>query len=77
MVKYNMSKKPLIETNPYLKNHKKYKSALITNVLSSSAIEGIHCSFTKKSKKTAKTSQRSVSFNVLLIIKSNIASIGL
>ena len=54
-----MSKKPLIETNPHLKNRKRYKSALITNVSSSSAIEGIHCSFAKKAKKTPKKSQRS------------------
>ncbi|GBE41348.1 hypothetical protein BMS3Bbin09_01246 [bacterium BMS3Bbin09] len=59
MVKYSMSKKPLIETNPYLKDRKKYKSALITNVSTSSAIEGINCLFTKKSKKTSKKSQRS------------------
>ena len=59
MVKYIMSKKPLIETNPYLKDRKKYKSALTTNVSSSSAIEGINCSFTKKVKETPKKAQRS------------------
>ena len=34
-----MSKKPLIETNPYLQNSKKYRDSLITNVSSSTAIE--------------------------------------
>ncbi len=34
-----MSKKPLIETNPYLKATKKYRQALIANVSSSTAIE--------------------------------------
>ncbi len=34
-----MSKKPLIETNPYLQNSKKYRDSLITNVASSTAIE--------------------------------------
>lgn len=31
--------KPLIETNPYLKNPKKYRKALILSVASSTAIE--------------------------------------
>jgi hypothetical protein len=31
--------KPLIETNPYLKDLKKYRKALILNVASSTAIE--------------------------------------
>ena len=34
-----MSKKSLIETNPYLQNSKKYRDSLITNVSSSTAIE--------------------------------------
>ena len=34
-----MSKKPLIETNPYLQNSKEYRDSLITNVSSSTAIE--------------------------------------
>ncbi len=34
-----MSKKPLIETNPYINVPKKYRQALITNVSSSTAIE--------------------------------------
>ncbi|MBA3967811.1 MAG: hypothetical protein H0X47_18940 [Nitrospirales bacterium] len=34
-----MSKKPLIETNPYLKATEKYRQALIANVSSSTAIE--------------------------------------
>lgn len=34
-----MSKKSLLETNPYLKVPAKYRQALITNVASSTAIE--------------------------------------
>ena len=34
-----MSKKSLMETNPYLQNSKKYRDSLITNVSSSTAIE--------------------------------------
>ena len=34
-----ISKKSLIETNPYLQNSEKYRDSLITNVSSSTAIE--------------------------------------
>ena len=34
-----MSKKSLLETNPYLKLPEKYRQALITNVASSTAVE--------------------------------------
>ena len=34
-----MSKKPLIETNPYLKDPARYRRDLVTNVSSSTAIE--------------------------------------
>lgn len=34
-----MSKKPLIETNPYINVTEKYRQALITNISSSTAIE--------------------------------------
>ena len=34
-----MSKKPLIETNPYINVPEKYRQALITNISSSTAIE--------------------------------------
>lgn len=34
-----MSKKSLLETNPYLKVPEKYRKALITNVASSTAVE--------------------------------------
>jgi len=34
-----MSKKPLIETNPFLKDPNEYEHALITNVASSTAVE--------------------------------------
>ncbi len=36
-----MSKKPLIETNPYLKATEKYRQALITNVSSSTIETGV------------------------------------
>lgn len=34
-----MLKKPLIDTNPYLRDPEKYRKALITNVSSSTAVE--------------------------------------
>ena len=34
-----MKQKPLIETNPYLRNPEKFRKALIANVSSSTAIE--------------------------------------
>lgn len=34
-----MLKKPLIETNPYLRDPEKYRKALITNISSSTAVE--------------------------------------
>jgi hypothetical protein len=37
-----MKKKSLKETNPYLKDPKKYRASLIKNVITSSAVEGIH-----------------------------------
>ena len=37
-----MKKKSLIETNPYLKDPVKRRTAFIKTVISSSAIEGIH-----------------------------------
>jgi len=36
---YTVSKKPLIETNPYLKDPARYRRDLITSVASSTAIE--------------------------------------
>jgi tetraacyldisaccharide-1-P 4'-kinase len=33
--------KPLKETNPYLRDHKRYEDDLINNVITSSAVEGI------------------------------------
>jgi len=53
-----MKKKPLKETNPYLKNPKQYEAAIIKNVMTSSAVESIHITPGKLSKKSAKTSQR-------------------
>ena len=34
-----MEQKPLIETNPFLRDPKKFRKALITNVSSSTAVE--------------------------------------
>ncbi len=59
MVKLNMSKKSLKETNPYLKNTKKYNSDLITNVITSSAVECIRITPEQLQKKRTKTSTRS------------------
>lgn len=53
-----MRKKPLIETNPYLKDPKKREAMIKRSVLSSTAIEGVHAAalkalgFDKKHKKT-------------------------
>jgi hypothetical protein len=33
--------KPLKETNPYLRVHKRYEDSLVNNVITSSAVEGI------------------------------------
>ncbi len=35
----HMKQKPLIETNPYLRDPEKFRKALITNVSSSTAVE--------------------------------------
>lgn len=37
-----MHKKPLIETNPYLKDPKKREAMINRSVISSTAIEGVH-----------------------------------
>ena len=53
MLKLTMRKKSLKETNPYLKDPKQYEEALIKNVISSSAVEGIRVTpalLKKKSK---------------------------
>ena len=36
---FTVLKKPLIETNPYLRDPEKFRKALITNVSSSTAVE--------------------------------------
>ena len=36
---FPMAQKPLIETNPYLRDPEKFRKALITNVSSSTAVE--------------------------------------
>ncbi len=50
-----MSKKSLKETNPYLKDPKKYEAALITNVVTSSAVESIRITPEQLFKKIIKT----------------------
>jgi hypothetical protein len=52
-----MFKKPLKETNPYLKDSRKYEDALLTNVITSSAVENIRITPVLLKKKT-KSSQR-------------------
>jgi hypothetical protein len=49
-----MSKKSLLETNPYLKAPEKYRKALITNVATSTAIE-TGASIESITRKLAKT----------------------
>ncbi|MBI3582820.1 MAG: hypothetical protein HY096_02580 [Nitrospinae bacterium] len=53
-----MKKKPLIETNPYLKDPKKYESSLIKNVITSSAVEGIRITPAQLLKKDSKLLNR-------------------
>ena len=54
-----MKKKNLIATNPYLKDPVKRESAIVINVVTSSAIDGVALSafreLVKKNKKTGKT----------------------
>ncbi|MBI5663508.1 MAG: hypothetical protein HZC49_00240 [Nitrospirae bacterium] len=47
-----MRKKLLKETNPHLRDPKQYEEALIKNVISSSAIEGIRVTAALLKKKT-------------------------
>lgn len=50
-----MKKKALKETNPYLKDPKKYEDSLITNVITSSAVEGIRITPSQLLKKNLKS----------------------
>lgn len=50
-------KKPLIESNPYLKDPKKYETALIKNVITSSAVEDIRITPAQLLKKGLKITQ--------------------
>lgn len=57
-----MRKKPLSETNPYLKDPAKRETMIKKAVISSTAIEGIHASALKalglyKGRKKSKTSK--------------------
>ena len=49
-----MPKKSLKQTNPYLKDSKKYEPALIKNVITSSAVEGIRITEDKLLNKNSK-----------------------
>jgi len=50
-----MKKKSLKETNPYLKDSKKYEASLVTNVITSSAVEGIRITPSQLLKKNLKS----------------------
>lgn len=53
-----MANKPLVKTNPYLKDPAKRKNLFFTTVSSSTAIEGVHAAVEdvlKTSKKPAKS----------------------
>ena len=58
MLKYNMSKKSLLETNPYLKNPKVRKQIIEIVTVSSSAIEGVHAPARKAVKNIARAKTR-------------------
>jgi hypothetical protein len=45
-----MSKRPLVETNPYLRKPKGRRALLYTSVSSSTAIEGVHAAFSQALK---------------------------
>ncbi len=49
-----MIKKSLKDTNPYLKDPKQYEAALIANVITSSAVEGIRIATAQLLKKRLK-----------------------
>ncbi len=53
-----MSKKSLLETNPYLKNPKVRKQIIETVTVSSSAIEGVHAPAQKAVKNVARVKTR-------------------
>jgi len=53
-----MSKKSLKETNPYLKNTRKYKTSLVNNVVTSSAVESITIDPGKLFKGNSKKSRK-------------------
>ena len=53
-----MPKRSLKETNLYLKDPKKYEAALITNVVTSSAVESIRVTPAKLLKKSIKLSHQ-------------------
>ena len=50
-----MKKKSLKETNPFLKDPKQYETALIANVITSSAVEGIRVTPSQLKKKDLKS----------------------
>ncbi len=58
MLKYNMSNKSLLETNPHLKNPKVRKQIIETVTVSSSAIEGVHAPARQAVKNIARAKTR-------------------
>ena len=64
MLSFFVNGKPLIETNPYLKDPKKRQLSLYTAVSSSTAIEGVHIAFSK-SKNRVKTPGKSITLSEL------------
>lgn len=50
-----MQKKPLIKTNPYLKDAVRREALLAASVISSTAIEGVHLAGINRRKSAKKT----------------------
>lgn len=50
-----MKKKSLKETNPYLRDPRKYEASLVANVITSSAVEGIRVTPSQLQKKGLKS----------------------
>ena len=55
MLPFSVDDKPLIETNPYLRNPSKRHALLFASVSSSTAIEGVHIAFSKSMNRVKPT----------------------
>lgn len=53
-----MKKKSLLDTNPYLKNSQLRKKLFERSVISSTAIEGVHITFSHARKKQKSVDQK-------------------